>query len=338
MRFLITGGCGFLGSHVTRACLGLDPQLTIVNADCLTYAGSLDNLGEAANDPRHTHAKVDISDAESFAALWTDPFDLVLHFAAETHVDRSLEDAARFVRTNVLGTQMVLEMALRQKERHGTLCPVIVISTDEVYGPATKGQMFGIGDPLRPTSPYAASKASADWLALSYARTFGLDVTIIRSVNVYGPRQYPEKVIPLFTTRALTGEPLPLYGSGRQRRCWLYVDDYVSGIMRILSDHQLRQERPIWHLGSPHETDNYSLARMICDACGADPALITMVPDRPGHDLRYALDFSQTARVFGWQPAIDMAEGLKRTVAWIRQNRDWCLARSQWAPPFLRRN
>jgi len=338
MRVLITGGCGFLGSHVTRACLGLHSQWSIVNVDCLTYAGSLDNLEDAAKDPRHTHTKIDIADSASLATLWTEPFDLVLHFAAETHVDRSLEDAARFVRTNVLGTQILLELARRQKDRHEAPCSLIVISTDEVYGPALKGQVFGIGDPLRPTSPYAASKASADWLALSYARTFELDVTIIRSVNVYGPRQYPEKVIPLFTSRALAGEPLPLYGSGRQRRSWLYVDDYVSGIMRIISDHQLRRERPIWHLGSPHEVDNRSLARLICDLCEADPALITAVPDRPGHDLRYALDFSQTQRVFGWQPAIGMAEGLNRTVEWIRQNLDWCRARSQWAPSFLGRN
>lgn len=336
MRVLITGGCGFLGSHVVRACLRAFPAWTIVNADCLTYAGALDNLEGDDRNPRHRHADVDIADAAQIAGLWTEPFDLVLHFAAETHVDRSLEDPARFVHTNVLGTQVILDHALRQTEHGGTPCPVFVISTDEVYGPATKGQLFGTGDPLRPTSPYAASKAAGDWMAIAYARTFDLDVTIIRSINVFGPRQYPEKVIPLFTTRALSGEPLPLYGSGRQRRAWLHVTDYVEGILRIVSHPEKRRERLVWHLGSPHELENRALARMICDACGADPSLIVQVPDRPGHDTRYALDYSHTQRIFGWQPTVEFADGLQRTVGWIRENQEWCRSRSRWTPQFLR--
>ena len=235
VRILVTGGCGFLGSHFVRARLAAYPDDTMVNADCLTYAGSLDNLEEAARDPRHRHVKVDIADEAALDALWDQPFDLVVHFAAETHVDRSLENAGTFVRTNVLGTQALLSVALRHRSA-GARPAVVIVSSDEVYGPTPDGTAFGTDQPLAPTSPYAASKAAADWMALAYRRTHELDVTIIRSVNVYGPRQYPEKFIPLFVTRALAAESLPLYGDGRQKRSWLFVDDFVGGLMAILSD------------------------------------------------------------------------------------------------------
>lgn len=331
MRLLVTGGCGFLGSHFVRRWLRDHPGDTITNVDCLTYAGSADNLEDASAIPRYSHLLLDIADHQAMANAWREPFDTVVHFAAETHVDRSLEDASRFVRTNVLGTQILLE---RARMRPGT--SVIIISSDEVYGPTPKGAVFGIGEPLRPTSPYAASKAAADWMALAYKTSYDLDVTILRSVNVYGPRQYPEKFIPLFVTNALAGSPLPLYGHGRQRRSWLYVEDFVNGLSAIVADREKRRGKPIWHLGSPDEFENKSIARMICELCNADPGLIRHVADRPGHDARYALDYSQTQRVFDWAPQVRFADGLARTVDWIRQNLDWCRARRSWTPEFLK--
>ncbi len=331
MRLLVTGGCGFLGSHFVRAWLRNNPDDTITNLDLPTYAGSIENLEEAASNPNHTHISADIADSKAMRAVWSERFDVVVHFAAETHVDRSLEDASRFVRTNVLGTQLLLEHARRQGD-----VSVIIVSSDEVYGPTPKGAVFGIGEPLRPTSPYAASKAAADWMALSYRASFDLDVSIVRSVNVYGPRQYPEKFIPLFVTNALSGQPMPLYGHGRQRRSWLYVDDFVAGVMAIVSDPTKRSEKPIWHLGSTEELENRDIAQRICSLCAADPALITHVPDRPGHDQRYALDFSQTQRIFKWTPRVRFDDGLSRTVNWIRDNLDWCRSRRTWTPEFMR--
>ena len=335
MRLLVTGGCGFLGSHFVRAWLRRHDDATIVNADLLTYAGSLDNLEEAARDTRHRHERIDVADPVAVDRLWADGFDLVVHFAAETHVDRSLEDAGRFVRTNVTGTETLL--ATMGPQRAGAARPVVIIvSTDEVYGPTPEGMTFGTDAPLCPTSPYAASKAVADRLALAYARAFELDLTIVRSVNVYGPRQYPEKVVPLFVSRAIAGERLPLYGDGLQRRSWLYVDDFVDGLMRIADDSIRRREHTIWHLGSRDETDNLELALTICELCGADPALIAHVADRPEHDRRYALDFSQTERAFDWSPRMPLRAGLERTVAWIRANIEWCRRRTDWKPAFLR--
>jgi dTDP-glucose 4,6-dehydratase len=335
MRILITGGCGFLGSHFVRAWLRRHRDSTIVNADCLTYAGSLDNLEDAAHDARHRHERIDVADPETVEGLFTQGFDLVVHFAAETHVDRSLEDAGQFVRTNVRGTENLLAMS--GQRRAGMARPaVIVVSTDEVYGPTPDGTRFRTDAPLSPTSPYAASKAVADRLSLAYARALDLNVTIVRSVNVYGPRQYPEKVIPLFTSHAISGCRLPLYGDGLQRRSWLYVDDFVDGLMRIAGDPHRRREHIVWHLGSHDEPPNLELAQTICELCDADPALITHVADRPGHDRRYALDFTETERVFGWSPRTLLRAGLEETVGWIKANIEWCRRRTQWKPSFLR--
>lgn len=331
MRLLVTGGCGFIGSHFIRTWLRSNPSDSVTNVDCLTYAGALDNLAEAASHPQHTHINADIADLAAMQSVWRERIDTVVHFAAETHVDRSLEDASCFVRTNVLGTQLLLENAHRQGD-----LSVIIISSDEVYGPTPKGTVFGIGEPLRPTSPYAASKAAADWMALAYHRSFDIDVSIIRCVNAYGPHQYPEKVIPLFVTNALSGEKLPLYGHGRQRRTWLHVDDVVAGINSIVSDPVKRREKPVWHLGSSWELENREIASKICRLCGADESLIQYVPDRPGHDQRYALDYSQTQRIFGWSPRVAFDEGLATTVEWIKANLDWCRSRRSWTPDFLR--
>lgn len=333
MRMLVTGGCGFMGSHFVRAWLRTNPRSTMLNVDCLTYAGSIDNLEEAAAHPGYSHVRIDIADRAAVDQLWEKPCDCIVHFAAETHVDRSLEDAGRFVRTNVLGTQTLLASLLAAGN---SATPVIVISSDEVYGPTPMGQTFGTDQPLHPTSPYAASKAGADLLALAYARSYKLDVTLVRSVNVYGPRQYPEKMIPLFVTRALAGETLPLYGDGSQRRCWLYVDDFVDGVLRLLDNPDTRRQSPVWHLGSEHELENRAIAESLCDLCGVDHARIQSVSDRPGHDSRYALDYTLTTDALGWKPKITAADGLRLTVDWIRNNLDWCHRRLGWTPAFLR--
>jgi dTDP-glucose 4,6-dehydratase len=336
MRLLVTGGCGFLGSHFVREWLRIKPDSSVVNADCLTYAGSVENLEDAAQNPRYSHARIDIADRAAVNRLWDEPFDLVVHFAAETHVDRSLEDAGRFVRTNVLGTQTLLSSLMANVPVSDTTPAVIVISSDEVYGPAPPGQAFGPDQSLRPTSPYAASKAGADLLALAYARSHNLDITLLRSVNVYGPRQYPEKMIPLFVTRALAGETLPLYGDGLQQRCWLYVDDFVDGVMRLINNPEKRREYPVWHLGSEFEFENRAIAEMLCELCGVNNARIRSVPDRPGHDLRYALDYKQTTAALGWAPMVAPSNGLRQTVEWIKKNQDWCHRRLGWIPAFLR--
>lgn len=333
MKFLVTGGCGFLGSHFVRRWLRDNADTSVVNADCLTYAGSIDNLEEAADDPRYRHVPIDIADRSEVDQLWDEPFDCVVHFAAETHVDRSLENAGRFVRTNVLGTQTLLA-SLMASGRAAT--PVIVISSDEVYGPTPDGQNFGPDQPLRPTSPYAASKAGADLLALAYAKSHDLDITLLRSVNVYGPRQYPEKMIPLFVSRALAGETLPLYGDGSQHRCWLYVDDFVEGAVCLINNPEKRRRHPVWHLGSAFELENRAIAESLCDLCGVAHAQITSVPDRPGHDQRYALDYKQTTDQLGWAPKVSPTDGLRVTVEWIRNNQDWCHRRLGWTPAFLR--
>lgn len=336
-RLLVTGGCGFLGSHFVRRWLADNAETSVINIDCLTYAGALGNLGEARGDARHRHKDADVADAAAVDRAVRGPLDLVIHFAAETHVDRSLEDPGRFVRTNVLGTQTLLAAIVRRYPSPKERPVVIIMSTDEVYGPTPKNQLHGVGEPLRPTSPYAASKAGADWMALSYARTFDLDLTIVRSVNVFGPHQYPEKFIPLFIAKATAGEQMPLYGQGRQRRSWLYVDDFVNGLMAIASNDDARRERPVWHLGSPDELENRNVADMIATECGVDKSLITLVPDRPGHDYRYALDYSQTERTFNWSPQVPFADGLARTVEWFRGNRTWSEARLGWIPSFVRR-
>jgi dTDP-glucose 4,6-dehydratase len=336
MKLLVTGGCGFLGSHFVRKWLRVSPDSSVVNADCLTYAGSVENLEDAAQNPRYRHAQIDIADRDAVDRLWGESFDLIVHFAAETHVDRSLEDAGQFVRTNVLGTQTLLSSLHGHTPDGNTPSPVIVISSDEVYGPAPSGQSFSPDDALRPTSPYAASKAGADLIALAYARSHDLDITLLRSVNVYGPRQYPEKLIPLFVARALAGETLPLYGDGLQRRCWLYVDDFVDGVLCLIDNPEKRRQHAVWHLGSEFELTNRAIAETLCELCEVDRSRIATVPDRPGHDFRYALDYTQTTQALGWAPKVAPSDGLSETVERIKSNQAWCHNRLGWTPAFLR--
>jgi dTDP-glucose 4,6-dehydratase len=307
---LVTGGAGFIGSHLVDALLGAGARVTVL--DRLTYAGSLANLAEHDGDPAFRFERGDVADPATVAPLVREA-DRVVHAAAETHVDRSISGPAEFVVTNVVGTQVVLDAC---RETH---TPLLVVSTDEVYGHNVPGATFDEDAPLRPRSPYAASKAGAELLARSYAITYGAPVSVVRGTNAYGPRQNPEKAIPVFTLAALDRRPIPVYGDGRHSREWLFVTDWVAACVTAL-----RHAEPgdVFNIGGGYELTNLDLARRICELTGADPALITSVPDRPGHDLRYGLA-SERLRELGWAPEVAFDQGLARTVEWYRTHRDW---------------
>ncbi|MFE1464198.1 dTDP-glucose 4,6-dehydratase [Streptomyces nigra] len=313
MNVLVTGAAGFIGSAYVRALLARRsadaPHVTVL--DKLTYAGSRDNL--PADHPRLTFVRGDIRDAALVDKLMAEAGQVV-HFAAESHVDRSITGAGDFVLTNVVGTQVLLDAALR----HG-VGPFVHISTDEVYGSLATGSARE-DDPLRPSSPYSASKASADLLALSYHRTHGLDVRVTRCSNNYGPRQFPEKVIPRFVTRLLDGHPVPLYGDGRHVRDWLHVDDHCHGIELVRT-----RGRPgeTYNIGGGTELSNKELTALLLDACGAGWDRVEHVEDRKGHDLRYSVDWTKARTELGYRPRRDLTTGLAETVAWYRENRAW---------------
>ncbi|MFE0359560.1 dTDP-glucose 4,6-dehydratase [Streptomyces nigra] len=313
MNLLVTGAAGFIGSAYVRALLARRsadaPHVTVL--DKLTYAGSRDNL--PADHPRLTFVRGDIRDAALVDKLMAEAGQVV-HFAAESHVDRSITGAGDFVLTNVVGTQVLLDAALR----HG-VGPFVHISTDEVYGSLATGSARE-DDPLRPSSPYSASKASADLLALSYHRTHGLDVRVTRCSNNYGPRQFPEKVIPRFVTRLLDGHPVPLYGDGRHVRDWLHVDDHCHGVELVRT-----RGRPgeTYNIGGGTELSNKELTALLLDACGAGWDRVEHVEDRKGHDLRYSVDWTKARAELGYRPRRDLTTGLAETVAWYRENRVW---------------
>ncbi|GHH00453.1 dTDP-glucose 4,6-dehydratase [Streptomyces lanatus] len=311
MNLLVTGAAGFIGSTYVRTLLAHDdgPRITVL--DKLTYAGTLTNL--QLDHPRLEFVHGDIRDAELVDKLMAEA-DQVVHFAAESHVDRSIEGAGDFVLTNVVGTQTLLDAALRYRVE-----PFVHISTDEVYGSVETGSSAE-GDLLRPSSPYSASKASSDLLALAYHRTHGLDVRVTRCSNNYGPHQFPEKVVPLFITNLLDGHRVPLYGEGLNVRDWLHVDDHCQGIELVRT-----QGRPgeIYNIGGGTELSNKDLTALLLDACGADWDRVEHVPDRKGHDLRYSVDWTKARTELGYRPRHDFASGLAATVAWYRDHRDW---------------
>ncbi|GLW46703.1 dTDP-glucose 4,6-dehydratase [Streptomyces sp. NBRC 14336] len=313
MNLLVTGAAGFIGSAYVRKLLASDapdaPDITVL--DKLTYAGSLDNL--PLDHPRLEFVQGDIRDAELVGKLTEQAYQVV-HFAAESHVDRSITGAADFVLTNVVGTQTLLEGALR-----GGVSTFVHISTDEVYGSVETGSSSE-EFLLRPSSPYSASKASSDLLALAYHRTHGLDVRVTRCSNNYGPRQFPEKVIPLFVTNLLDGKPVPLYGEGRNVRDWLHVDDHCQGVELVRT-----KGRPgeVYNIGGGTELSNRELTGLLLEACGADWDRVRQVEDRKGHDLRYSVDWSKARTELGYHPRHDFRTGLAETVDWYRDNRSW---------------
>lgn len=312
MRLLVTGGAGFIGSSFVRRAMARSDvdQLTVI--DKLTYAGNPSNLAEIADDPRYRFVKADINDASVVSELMR-AADAVVNFAAESHVDRSIEEADAFVRTDVHGTFTLLEAA-----RQTGIARFVQVSTDEVYGDVAEGSSSE-ADALRPRSPYAASKAAADLLALAYHTTHGVPVMITRGSNTYGPRQYPEKVIPLFITNAIDQEPLPLYGDGLQVRDWLHVDDHCAAVEAVLD-----RGTPggVYNAGGTASLTNIDLTQRLLRLLDRPESLIRHVADRPGHDRRYALDSSRL-RALRWQPQVELDDGLVATVAWYRENEAW---------------
>jgi dTDP-glucose 4,6-dehydratase len=310
---LVTGGAGFIGSHFVRTTLRRHTQTRIVNLDKLTYAGNLENLRDVEEDPRYELVVGDIRDRGLVQRLLA-RVQAVVHFAAETHVDRSIFDAGEFVLTNVHGTYTLLD-ALRGSPAVEVF---VHVSTDEVYGSRT-GRAARETDPLLPSSPYAASKAGGDHLARAYHVTFGLPTVVLRPSNTYGPHQYPEKLIPRFLTNALEGKSLPVFGDGLNVRDWLYVEDHCRAV-----ETALLKARPggVYNVGGGCELANLEVARRILEALDAPRDLLQSAPDRPGHDRRYAMD-SSLIRALGWAPEVPFPDGLQRTVRWYAANRSW---------------
>ncbi len=315
MRVLVTGGAGFIGSNFIRHLLATEPACHIVNLDKLTYAGNLENLADIERDPRYRFIKGSICDALLVNELLRDGFDALINFAAESHVDRSIQDARTFAETNVLGTQTILEACRRHQVPR-----MMQVSTDEVYGSLGPSGHFVEDSPLRPNSPYAASKAAADLLILAYFRTYGSPVIITRSSNNYGPYQFPEKVIPLFITNALAGESLPLYGDGLYVRDWLHVQDHCEALALVLKDGVAGE---VYNIGGNCERANIDVARLILSTLGKPDTLIRHVKDRLGHDRRYALGTAKIEQALGWKPRISFETGLQETVRWYEGHAPW---------------
>jgi dTDP-glucose 4,6-dehydratase len=316
-RILVTGCCGFIGANFVRYLLGTDPAIEITNLDALTYAGNLDNLADIQVDSRYHFVRGDIADrALVMEVVAEEEFDAIVNFAAESHVDRSISDATPFLRTNVLGTQCLLDAA-----RTAKIPRYVQISTDEVYGTlGPNDPAFSETTPLAPNSPYAASKAGADLLVRAAHHTFGLDTIITRCSNNYGPYQFPEKLIPLFVTNVLADIPVPVYGDGRQVRDWIHVLDHCRGI-----DMALRCGRAgeVYNFGGKSERYNLDVTRLILSLCAKPEGLIRYVTDRPGHDRRYAIDSSKAEAQLGWYPTVTFEEGLATTVRWYQEHALW---------------
>jgi len=324
MRYLVTGGAGFIGSNLVRHLLGERPDAQVVNLDALTYAGHLESLDGLDDDGRHSFIHGDICDGDAVRDAMSG-VDVVFHLAAESHVDRSIIEDAPFVRTNVLGTATLLAAALAEG-----VSRFVQVSTDEVYGelpwrdPALgdpTAPRFTEESPIAPRSPYSASKASGDHLALAYQATHGMDVIVTRCSNNYGPYQYPEKLIPVIITRALADEPVPVYGDGLYVRDWIHVLDHCSALLAAAE-----RGRPgrVYNFGGDSERTNLGLVRQILGILGKPESLIASVRDRPGHDRRYAIDHSRATAELGWEPRVPFSEGLAATVEWYLENRAWC--------------
>ena len=316
MKLLVTGGAGFIGSNFIRHVLSLSRGYRVVNYDKLTYAGNLANLEPVEDDPNYSFVRGDICDAPA-VELAMQGCDAVVHFAAESHVDRSIYEPAPAIETNVTGTFTLLHVA-----RNLRVDRFAHISTDEVYGDLAPGAFAEENSPLRPSSPYSASKAASDLLVLSYVRTYGFPALITRSSNNYGPYQFPEKFLPLMITNAMDDKPLPIYGDGRQQRDWLHVVDNCRGVLAVLERGKIGE---VYNIGGLDIEENLTLARRLLRLLGKPEALLTYVKDRPGHDRRYALQCRKMEEELGWKPAIPLDEGLRQTIDWYKANTEWLL-------------
>jgi dTDP-glucose 4,6-dehydratase len=334
-NLLVTGGCGFIGSNFVRLCLERCPDVRLVNLDKLTYAGNLANLADIAADPRYRFVKGDIGDAALVERIFAEEaIDTVVHFAAESHVDRSIDGPAPFIHTNIVGTFTLLEAARKAWFSSSPLTPhpsrFLHVSTDEVYGSLGETGLFTEQTPYDPRSPYSASKAASDHLVSAYHHTYGLPILITNCSNNYGPYHFPEKLIPLIINNALNGRELPVYGDGKNVRDWLYVVDHCAAILTVLDKGRIGET---YNVGGNSEKQNIEVVQTICDLLdrkvgllpGGQPrrSLIRFVKDRPGHDRRYAIDASKISAELGWGPTVTFAEGIDRTIDWYLANTEW---------------
>jgi dTDP-glucose 4,6-dehydratase len=318
MKILVTGGCGFIGSNYIRYFLKSYPNDFLINVDRLTYAGNLENLSDLSLSPHYHFIRGDIADPSQMEAVINQGVDAIVNFAAESHVDRSIESPDAFMKTNVLGTFVLLE-AIRKifpKQR----VRFLQVSTDEVYGSLGETGAFTEETPLAPNSPYSASKAAGDVLARAYHRTYGLPVLISRCSNNYGPYQFPEKLIPLMISNGMEDRELPMYGDGLYIRDWIYVEDHCQALDAVL--HRGR-EGEVYNVGGQSERTNLAVAGTILDHLGKPHSLIRFVRDRPGHDRRYAIDFSKIRSELGWKPSFSFEEGIRLTIEWYQSHQEW---------------
>lgn len=320
-KILVTGGAGFIGSNFILHILEQKTNCLIVNLDLLTYAGNIDNLQSVCNDQRYTFVRGDICDQELVDTLFARfDFDTVVHFAAESHVDRSISCPEQFVQTNVLGTQILLQAAKNYWKSNFESKRFIHVSTDEVYGSLGSEGYFTEQTPLAPNSPYSASKAGSDLLARAFYETYGFPSIITRCSNNYGPFQFPEKLIPLMITNALRDIPLPLYGDGMNVRDWLYVRDHCRAIEQVLAKGAPGR---VYNVGGNNEWHNIDIVKLICTEIGKPHSLISFVKDRLGHDRRYAIDASRIKNELGWTPSVTFEQGIRETIRWYLNNTEW---------------
>jgi len=314
MKIFVTGGAGFIGSNFIRHVLSLRKDYDIVNYDKQTYAGNLANLADVAEHPKYSFVKGDICCGPAVEAVMQG-CDAVVHFAAESHVDRSIYEPGPVIETNVTGTAILLNVARKLQMKK-----FVHISTDEVYGDMLPGAFANEESPLRPSSPYSASKAGSDLLVRSYVRTYGFPGVITRSSNNYGPYQFPEKFLPLMITNAMDNKPLPIYGDGKQQRDWLHVEDHCRGILAVLERGRIGE---VYNIGGRDIVENLTLARKVLQWIGKPDSLLSYVTDRPGHDRRYALRCDKMEKDLNWKPEVPLDEGLRKTIDWYKANTEW---------------
>ncbi|ANA79724.1 dTDP-glucose 4,6-dehydratase [Paenibacillus glucanolyticus] len=315
MKLLVTGGAGFIGSNFILYMIQQYPDYQIINMDALTYAGNLENLKSVQHHPNYSFVQADIADKPAVDAIFQQGIDVVVNFAAESHVDRSILEPEIFVNTNVMGTQVLLDAA----KKYG-VTKFVQVSTDEVYGSLGDTGLFSETTPLAPNSPYSASKAGGDLLVRAYHETFGLPVNITRCSNNYGPYQFPEKLIPLIISRALNDESLPVYGDGLNIRDWLYVEDHCSAIDLVIHQGKIGE---VYNIGGNNERTNLHIVKTILEELGKPESLITYVADRPGHDRRYGIDPTKIMNELGWKPKHNFETGIKETIQWYLNHKDW---------------